>query len=279
MVDYVKTDHPVSERRACKVLSIHRSSYRYQRIERTTSPAYQAVIQHSQAYDYWGYRKITPLIRAAGHGIGREQVRLIRAREGLQVPKKKPKRRRLGLGSMLIDRADYPGHVWSYDFLFDQTEDGGTLKCLTIVDEFSKLSLEILCSRSLTGMDVKWALERLISKWGAPTCIRSDNGSEFVARQVKDWLDKNDIGSRYIDPGCPWQNPFIESFNGILRTTCLNRWLFMNLAEARKEIALWKQEYNEIRPHGSLAGLSPLQFLRNFRRDNPKLNQMKVPDA
>ena len=277
MVDYAKTDHGVSERRACEVLSIHRSSYRYQRKERGRLPAYQAVIEQSQRYDYWGYRKIQPLVTAQGYQIGREQVRTIRAREGLQVPEKKPKRRRSGLSSMDIDRAQYPGHVWSYDFVFDRTEDGGTIKSLTLVDEFSKVSLDIVSGRSLTGSHVKGALERLINRWGAPTCIRSDNGSEFVASQIKTWLKQNKIGSYYIDPGCPWQNPFIESFNGIFRTTCLNRWIFLNLEEARREIARWRQEYNEIRPHGSLAGLSPLQFLRNFRRDNPMFNQMRMP--
>jgi len=279
MVDYVKEDHAVSERRACDILSINRSTYRYKRMERFSAPAYQAVIEQSGEYDYWGYRKIAPLVQAQGHSIGREKVRLIRAREGLQVPTKLAKRRRLGLGSMLIDRADYPGHVWSYDFVFDQTDDGSTLKCLTIVDEYSKISLAVLCGRSLTGTDVKSALEELVIQWGAPVCIRSDNGSEFVARQVKDWLEQNDVGSQYIEPGCPWQNPFIESFNSIFRLTCLNRWLFLNLYEARKEIALWRKEYNTIRPHGSLAGLSPLQFLRNFRKDNPKFKQMKEPET
>jgi len=279
MVNYVKTDHCVSERRACEILSIHRSTYRYQHKEKYALPSYQAVIDYSQRYDYWGYRKIAPLVQADGHKMGREQVRIVRAREGLQVPEKRTKRRRLGLGDMEIDRAEYPGHVWSYDFIFDRTEDGGTLKSLTLVDEYSKVSLDIICGRSLTGTDVKRSLERVISIWGAPVCIRSDNGSEFVARQIKDWLKDNTIGSYYIDPGCPWQNPFIESFNGIFRTTCLNRWTFLNLDEARREIARWREEYNEIRPHGSLAGSSPLQFLRNFRRDNPNFNYMKLPQS
>ena len=279
MVEYVQTNHDVSERRACNVLSIHRSTFRYQPRARLTEAATQAVITTSQDYDYWGYRKIFSLVQAAGHDIGRERVRVIRAREGLQVPDKKPKKRKTGTDTVEIDRAEYPGHVWSYDFIFDRTDDGRTLKCLTVTDEFSKVNLTIGCGRSLTGSDVKRTLSRLIEQWGAPVCIRSDNGSEFVAKQIQKWLGENHIGTRYIDPGCPWQNPYIESFNSIFRTTCLNRWMFLSLEEARREIALWREEYNTIRPHGSLAGLSPLQFLRNFRGDNPKFNQMKEPTA
>lgn len=119
MVDYARSDHGVSERRACEVHSIHRSSYRYKWKERTHLPAYQAVIEQSQRYNYWGYRKTTPLVTAEGYKIGRVHVRIMRAREGLQVPEKKPKRRRSGLRSMDIDRAQYPGYVWSYDYVFD----------------------------------------------------------------------------------------------------------------------------------------------------------------
>lgn len=279
MIDYVKADHKLSERHACQILSMHRSSYRYTPVERISKSVYQAVINQSHTYDYWGYRKITDLVKTEGHQIGREQVRLIRRQEGLQVPQKQYKRRTLGICSLIIDRAEYPGHVWSYDFIFDQTEDGRTLKFLNIVDEYSKVSLAIDCKRSLTGTDVKRVLGELVKARGAPVCIRSDNGSEFIAKQVKNWLDENDIGTHYIDPGSPWQNPFIESMNSIFRTTFLNRWMFLNLAEARQLTANWRAEYNEIRPHGTLGGLSPLQFLQNFRRDNPKFNLMKEPKA
>jgi transposase InsO family protein len=276
MVDYVKSDHDMSERRACQILSMHRSSYRYRPLDRVSGFAYQAVINQSHAYDYWGYRKIANLVKAGGHQVGREQVRLIRRQEGLQVPQKQQKRRSLGICSLLIDRAEYPGHVWSDDFIFDRTEDGRTLKFLNIVDEYSKVSLALVCKRSMTGTDVKQVLGELIKRWGAPICIRSDNGSEFIAKQVKNWLDKNDIGTHYIDPGSPWQNPFVESLNSIFRITFLNRWMFLSLTEAKQLTANWQAEYNEIRPHGTLGGLSPLQFLRNFRRDNPNFNQMKA---
>ena len=188
------------------------------------------------------------------------------------------KRRRRGTSHLEVAEARYPSHVWSYDFIFDRTADGKTLKFLTMVDEFTRVNLALPCGRSMTGRDVIGTLEALIRVWGTPTCIRSDNGSEFVAYQVKQWLSDHQIGSHYIDLGSPWQNAFIESFNSIFRTTFLNRWCFLTLAETKVLAQHWHEEYNLIRPHGSLCGLSPLQFLRNFREDNPKFNQMKLPE-
>ena len=152
------------------------------------------------------------------------------------------------------------------------------MKFLTIVDEFSRIGLAVPCGRSLTGMAVIQTLEKLIPVWGAPDCLRSDNSSEFVAHQIKRWLQERGIGTHYIDPGSPWQNQFVESFNSIFRTTFLNRWCFLTLAETRALTRQWLEEYNLVRPHGSLGGLSPLQFLRNFRGDNPNINTMKIPE-
>ena len=269
MVIYAQSGHLMSERRACQVLSIHRSSHRYQPREKQGSKKTQAVIDYSRAYDYWGYRKIADLVRRAGHLVGREQVRLIRRREGLQVPQRPVKRRVGNHSTDKVSRARYPHHVWSWDFIIDRTEDGKTLKFLTVVDEYSKLALVVHGARSMSSEDVKQQLETIMTVWGTPQCIRSDNGSEFIAKSIKQWLSERQVVSHYIDPGSPWQNPFIESFNSILRTTFINRWCFINLRETRRLAAQWKEEYNEIRPHGTLGGLSPLQFLRNFRRDNP----------
>jgi transposase InsO family protein len=278
MVDYAQSNFNVSERKACQVLSIHRSSYRYRVVKRQALPAYQKVIALSHQYDYWGYRKITDLARLEQIEVGRERVREIRKAEGLQMPARQVKRRRRGMSNHDVSTAGYPGHVWSYDFIFDRTADGKTLKFLTLVDEYSRVSLVLPCGRSMTGRDVIRALQDTIKIWGMPTCIRSDNGAEFVAHQVKKWLDDHQIGTHYIDPGSPWQNPFVESFNSIFRTTFLNRWCFLTLAETKFLTQQWVEEYNLIRPHGSLAGLSPLQFLRNFHRDNPKFNHMTLPE-
>ena len=167
---------------------------------------------------------ITDLVHQDGIRIGREKVRLIRRRESLQVPVKSPKRRRRGITNREVSKARKLGHVWSYDFIFDRTKDGKTLKFLKIVDEFSWVTLSLSCGRSLTGLHVIRTLETWLPVWRVTDCLRSDNGSEFVARQVKKWLLDHGIGAHYIDLGSPWQNSFIESFNSIFRTTFLNRW-------------------------------------------------------
>lgn len=204
----------------------------------------------SRRYDYWGYRKIYDLVSDEAGSPGREGVRLIRRREGLQVPKKRPKRWLSGDTTLKVAEARYPHHVWSYDFVFDVTDDGRTLKCLTVVDEYTRIGLDIVCRRSNTARDVEATLASLIERWGTPTCIRGDNGSEFLADRIKRWLENNQVGSHYIDPGSPWQNPFNESFNSIFRITCLNRYSFRNLTEAKVVINNWLEEYNTIRPHG-----------------------------
>ena len=179
-----------------------------------------------------------------GIRIGREKVRLIGRHEGLEVPSKSPKRCRRVISSREVSKARYPDHVWSYDLILERTEDGKTLKFLTIVDQFSRVALSILCGRSLTGLHVIRTLQPVLPVWEAPDCLRSDNGSEFVARQVKKWLLEHGIGTHYIDSGSPWQNPFIESFNSIFRTTFLNRWCFLTLAETKALTRQWLEDYN-----------------------------------
>jgi len=151
--------------------------------------------------------------------------------------------------------------VWSYDFVFDQTEDGRTLKCLTIVDEFTRQGIAIAVARSLTSGDVIRQLDRLFQQRGRPVCLRSDNGSDLVCSAVQRWLKDKHVDTHYIDPGSPRQNAYNESFNSIFRTTCLDRWLFSSLTEARVVIQQWLDEYNTIRPHGSLGGVNPERFL------------------
>lgn len=272
-VTYLRNQYAISERRACEALSMHRSSYRYGTRETTTDPAYQRIVKLSDRYSYFGYRKIYGLVRQEALPISRERVRTIRRREGLQVVRKPRKRRILGLTTEWVRRAQYPNHVWSYDFVFDQTEDGRQLKCLTVVDEFTRHGLAIEIARSVTAGDVIRTLERLFQVHGQPSCLRSDNGPELVSAKVQNWLKAHQVDTHYIDPGCPWQNPYNESFNSILRTTCLDRWLFTSLTEARVVTKHWLAEYNTIRPHGSLGGISPEQFLQQWQQQH--LNQPK----
>ena len=262
-VTYLKSQHSISERRACQVISIHRSSYRHEGT-RVVDQTHLEVVRLSERFPYWGYRKIYDLMERDRFPVGRERVRLIRRREGLQVVSKPRKRRVLGATTAWVHRAQHPNHVWSYDFVFDRTDDARSLKFLTVVDEFTREGLAVHCGASLTATDVIRVLGELIAKHGRPACIRSDNGPEFIATVVKDWLAKRAIGTHYIDPGSPWQNAYNESFNSILRTTCLNRWLFESVSEARAVTEQWLEEYNTIRPHGSLGGRSPVQFVRDW---------------
>jgi transposase InsO family protein len=260
---YLEQAYEVSERRACRVLALARSTKR--RAPGGPDPALLVRIHElSEAYPRFGYRKIFDRLKGEGWQVGRETVRLLRKREGLQVPQKAPKRRRRGTSTEEAQKALYPNHVWSYDFVSDQTEDGRTLRFLTIIDECTRRGLWIECARHLTSHDVVRVLEQLVELHGAPGLVKSDNGPEFVAKKVQEWLERKQIGARYIDPGSPWQNGHNESFNSVFRDGCLNRWLFSSPLEARRIVEDWLREYNEERPHGSLGGLAPSTFFERW---------------
>ena len=176
------------------------------------------------------------------------------------MPQKAVKRRRPGTSTIDPQYAEYPNHVWIYDFVADQTADGKTLRFLTVIDEFSRRAMWIECARHLTSVDVVRVLDQLIEIHGAPTTVKSDNGPEFVSKKVQEWIKGRGIGVRFIKPGSPWQNGHNESFNGVFRDGCLNRWLFESIREAREASEYWLQEYNVERPHGSLSGRPPALF-------------------
>ena len=176
------------------------------------------------------------------------------------MPRKAPKKQRRGTSTVDPHQALYPNHVWSYDFVADQTTDGKNLRFLTVIDECTRRGLWIECARHLTSFDVVRVLEQLVEIHGAPTTIKSGNGPEFVAKKVQEWIGTRGIGARYIEPGSPWQNGHNESFNAVFRDGCLNRWLFESVREGREASESWLREYNEVRPHGSLEGLAPFKF-------------------
>jgi transposase InsO family protein len=267
-VTYLKTKYASSERRTCQAMQMNRSSDRYVGGQDLMDDAYQRVLSLSDQYRYWGYRKIFDLMKGEGQAISRERVRLIRRREGLQVVRKRRKRKLLGMTTQWVNQAHYPNHVWSYDFVFDRTEDARQLKCMTVVDEFTRQGFEITVGRSLTASDVIRILAKLFAEHGRPDCLRSDNGPEMVSKAVQTWLKKKHVDTHYIDPGSPWQNGYCESFNSIFRMTCLDRWLFSSMTEARVVINQWLEEYNTIRPHGSLSGMNPEQFLQQWTEGN-----------
>ena len=212
------------------------------------------IIELAKEYGRYGYRRITALLRGEGWRVNHKRVERIWRREGLKVPKKQPKRGRLWLGdgSCIRRRAEHRNHVWSYDFVFARTHDGLPLRILTIVDEFTRECLAIDVERRLGSEDVLERLAALFVQRGTPAYLRSDNGGEFTAHVVRDWLAWLGVRTLYIQPGSPWENGYVESFNGKLRDELLNGEIFYTLQEAKVLIEQWRQHYNRLRPHSAL---------------------------
>ena len=217
------------------------------------------IIELARQYGRYGYRRITALLRRAGWQVNRKRVERIWRREGLKVPQKQPKRGRLWLadGSCIRLRPEYPGHVWAYDFVEGRTHDGRKFRILTIIDEASRECLALLVQRRIRNGDVLAILADLFVSHGPPAHIRSDNGPEFVAQAVREWLGRIGVKTLYIEPGSPWENGYCESFNGSLRDELLNGEIFYSLAEAKVLIEAWRRHYNTIRPHSSLGYRPP----------------------
>jgi len=258
--EHLEAQHGVSERRACQVVGIARSTKRRPSGRIEEAKLVRRVHELTERYPRYGYRKIHAILRSEGTAIGRDRLRLIRKREGLQVALKQRKRRRAGKSTSDVDRALYRNHVWSYDFVADQTIDGRRLRFLTVIDEFTREAIWIETARLLNSHDVVRVLGQLIESRGHPTVIKSDNGPELVAQHLQDWIEQRGIETKYIEPGSPWQNGHNESFNGVLRDGCLNRWTFLSVREARLVVETWRREYNEERPHGALGQITPAAY-------------------
>lgn len=265
VANYLQEEYGVSERRTCKVISINRSTKRRQSGNEKRAELVKCIHELSDKHDRYGYRKIYDLLKAEGWAVSRETVRIIRKRDGLQVAKKQRKRRPLAGSTKKCYMAEYPNHVWSYDLVHDMTSDGRSLKCLTIIDEYTREGLEIYSARSITSGDIIRVLGELFVRHGSPECLRSDNGPELVAKKLRKWLKEKGVGTHYIDPGSPWQNAYCESFNGIFRDGCLDRWIFTSVREAKQVIRQWLEEYNTVRPHGSLRGKTPDVYAQQER--------------
>jgi len=210
-------------------------------------------------YGRYGYRRITSLLQQEGWEVNHKRVERIWRREGLKVPQKQPKRKRLWLndGSCVRLRPEYKDHVWSYDFVMDRTSDGKAFRMLTILDEYTRECLSIRVERKLNSQDVLDELYQLFLLRGVPKYIRSDNGPEFTAKVVRKWLYDLGVTTLFIEPGSPWENGYIESFNGKLRDELLNGETFDTLVEAQVLIEMWRKEYNQVRPHSSLGYRPP----------------------
>ena len=210
-------------------------------------------------YGRYGYRRITGLLRGEGWSVNHKRIERLWRREGLKVPQKQPKRGRLWLadGSCVRRRPEYRHHVWAYDFVADRTHDGRPLKILTVVDEYARECLAIVVARRLRSTDVLETLAELFLTHGLPAHIRSDNGSAFTAELVRRWLDALGVQTLFIEPGSPWENGYVESFNGKLRDELLDREIFYTLTEAKILIERWRREYNTVRPHSALGYRPP----------------------
>jgi transposase InsO family protein len=217
------------------------------------------VIELACAYGRYGYRRITALLRQEGFYVNHKRVERIWRQKGLKVPQKQPKRGRLWLndGSCVRHRAEYPNHLWSYDFALERTHDGRPIRIFTVIDEYTRECLAVDVARRLTSEDVLYQLGQLFIKRGIPAYVRSDNGSEFTAKVVREWLTRLGIQTLFIEPGSPWENGYVESFIGKLRDELLNGEIFYTLNEARVLIEDWRQHYNTIRPHSSLGYRPP----------------------
>ena len=245
----------VSERRACAALGQHRSTQRKVPRGREDEERLTAdIIELARQYGRYGYRKIAGLLRQAGWTINDKRVERIWRREGLKVPHQQPKRGRLWLtnGSCIRLRSQHRNHVWSYDFVEDRTHDGRRYRMLNVLDEFTHECLAIRIARKLKAIDVIDVLSDLFIMRGIPDHIRSDNGPEFAAEAVQEWIMAVGAKTAYIERGSPWENGYIESFNARLRDELLNGEIFYSLREAQIVIESWRRHYNTIRPHQSL---------------------------
>ena len=250
----------LSERRACGLLGICRSTLGYERrIPVKDAALIEAMKALSAQYPRYGYRRIRIFLQRQGHRLGRHRTHRLWRQAGLQLPRRRP-RRRIASGRPRPLPAAQANFVWACDFVFDATADGRQIKCLTVVDEFTRECLAIDVAGSIRSRRVIEVLSRLVSTHGAPCFLRSDNGPEFVSRAILEWSTEAGIGTALIDPGKPWQNGTDESFNGRLRDECLSIEWFRSREEARVVIEAWRQHYNAVRPHSSLNYLTPHEF-------------------
>jgi len=255
----------LSERRACGLVGIARSSFYYQlRMPVKDAPVIEAMKRLSSHYPRYGYRRIHVLLGREGQQMGRGRVERIWRSAKLQLPRRRP-RRSTGVSRPRALPALAANHVWAYDFVYDACASGQQIKCLTVVDEFTHECLAIEVAGSIRSKRVIEVLGHLISIHGTPLYLRSDNGPEFVSRAILKWLADSGIATALIDPGRPWQNGTSESFNGKFRDECLNLEWFRTRREAKIVIESWRQHYNAVRPHMSLNYLTPMQFKQQYR--------------
>src|SRR5215212_6203437 len=266
----------VSQRWACQLVGQHRSTQRHRPVEPDRDRALRAELrQLSRAHPRWGYRRAHAQLLKHGWSLNRKAIQRRWREEGLRVPSQRRKRQRLGVSTTPADRlaANHPNHVWALDYQFDQTTDGRILKLLNVVDEHTREALTITVDRRIDADTTVKLLDRLVAERGAvPRFIRMDNGPELTANALRDWCRFTGTGTSYIDPGAPWQNPYLESFGGRLRDELLAVEAFNSLLEAQVLVEDWRIEYNTVRPHSALGYLTPTDYAKAWTTTHPALS-------
>jgi putative transposase len=258
----------LSERRACRFAGQNRSTQRYcPQVAEDDAALRTRLRKLSTEHPRWGYRRVHGHLLTEGWNLNRKRVQRIWREEGLRVPAKAKKRRRLGVSTTAADRlkAEYPNHVWALDYQHDATDDGRELKFLNVVDEFTREALAIEVDRSIDAEETVAVLKRLAAERGAPANLRADNGPELTAAVLREWCRLGKTDTAYIEPGSPWQNPYVESFNARMRDELLNVEVFTCLEEARVLAADWREDYNANHPHSALGMMSPERFAASLR--------------
>jgi putative transposase len=243
---------------ACRALGLARSGAYYLPMESVESRRLRReIIALSQVHPRYGYRRITALLRRADWEVNPKRVARVRRQEGFRVSKRQRKMRRLGTSTAARQRATRPNQVWSWDFVEDQTERGSKLRMLTLIDEYTRQCLAVHVAWSIRAVDAITVVEAAMERYGVPEHLRSDNGPEFIAYAIADWLKGKQVKAIYIKPGSPWENGHIESFHDKFRDECLNREIFGSLLEAKVLVEQWRMQYNTHRPHSSLRYQTP----------------------
>ena len=257
-------------RRSCRLMSVARSALQYQsRLATKDGPVVTQMRELSGQYPRFGYRRIQVFLERQGYPMSADRAYRLWRCAGLQVPRRRP-RRRVAISRPRPLAPTGAGQMWAYDFVFDMCANGQHLKCLTVIDEYTREALAIDVAVSIRSSRLKEVLAKLISVHGAPQYLRSDNGPEFVSRAVLAWLTAEKIDTALIEPGKPWQNGTNESFNGKFRDECLSMEWFRNRVDAKIVIENWRRHYNEVRPHSSLGNLTPAEFKQQLSQPSPE---------
>lgn len=266
-METIVNQHEISQRRACKLVSLHRSVGRYVLRSNEEGLLKERIIALAHQRKRFGYRRILILLKNEGLKVNHKRVYRLYKESGLKVLKRGGRKRALG-SRLALQALEKPNARWSLDFVSDSLSNGRRIRILTIVDAFTRECLKMVVDTCLNGVRVGRELSCLIKEKGKPETILSDNGTEFTSHAILRWSQENQIDWQYIEPGKPMQNGHIESFNGKLRDECLNEHWFLSLEEAKQIIEKWRLDYNLVRPHTSLNGLSPQQFLNSLNAQN-----------